>query len=862
MSRFSLPSDSESQTSDSSQTETVNGLESPRDGAKDFLNWSLESRGSDNTVDPWHKSNWRWFSPAQWASQWTEKSPAHLALHPPSVWVSACPLCSGQGPEWARVVQEPPPIIHIQPTDFSSKKKSLPPFLPKLSLIDWDDSWGHRQSYSRYRASRGILFRKSPFPQDQELLAASVGHLDWLHQSLKNQKDFRSDRRGFTALHLAAERGNLECMIALVDHYKFPLDMTTTKGWTPLHLAINKDNPVISLQCIEYLLKKGAPINARNRNGMTPLHLASGEGMLDCIKVLVKAGADVHALDNQNRKCIDICKTWNHRECARFLKDAMWKRDKKDLAEEMGQLNQLKKRLLLMQNKYLLEKKKEKEVQNRNAFTKWLQTKPLPRLPKVKILEPAPITQDSSRVTKKSGPVTKESAQITKESATITKESAPVMKEIARVTKKSAPITKESAPVTKESARVTKKSAPVTKEAVPVTKEPASVTKESAGVTKEAPHVKKSPQVTKPKPPLRPRPPSKRRPVLTPPARRRFRSLERAKLSRPRTPLAILPSLSPLIPSHQSPSSPQSRRSNSLVAHRPPLLSTVRSLASSLPQSPLAESSSSRPSANLYLSPSFPQGSSSRANLRPSYPFLHPPPELTPCELKPRDAQKLKSSVSAPTSPKQPLLSLLDSYLMGIPPSPPPARPSSPSSWTVKWNLSTKPDARPVTQIAFPQGVRLGVHPDPVRKPDFCDFLHFSPDGEGGVHIQTADGQWIFPVPRLPFKVLLQELCPSRQRPRLKVPEGLRRLAIQDLPRRRYPGDQCFWTDSMAMSLRNTFDPDFISLVRRHQGLPPLSPTSPTSPSSSSCSSLHSSTALRQCRTLLFYSPNDPPLIK
>ncbi|XP_027695758.1 ankyrin repeat domain-containing protein 53 [Vombatus ursinus] len=785
--------------------------------------------------------------------------------------MSVCPLCSGQRPEWVRVGQEPPSSIQIQPPDSPLGSKDAEPFLPTRHTMDQDDPRGHRQSYNRYRAGAGIPFLKRAFAQNQELLAASAGNLEWLHHSLKHRKGIRSDCRGFTALHLAAERGHLDCVIALVDRYKFPLSMTTTKGWTPLHLAINKEKPAVSLKCIQFLLEKGAPVNVQNQNGVTPLHLAAWEGMLDCIKVLVKAGADVHALDRQNRKSIDLCRAWNHRECARFLKDAMWKQDKKDLAEEMGQLSQLKKRLLVMQNKYLLEKKvargrkmagkdrqilswraslgrgpvegleegglrgpsslnsfafrpgalsfypslvmqtqlqpltfwKEKEAQNQVAFTQWLQTKPLPRLAKIKILEPAGVT-------------------------------------------------KESAPVTKKSAQVTEQSASVTKKSVPVSKEPPRVTKEAA-------HMKKYPQVTKPQPPRRPHPPCKRPPVLILPARQRLRPLKRTQPSNTGGPLTVLPSLSPRIPNHQSrpssgpASSPRSPRSSSHSSHGPSPPLTARSRGSTLLKWADGVSSATifRRSPSLPLSLQY----SPRSHHRHSYTLLHTPtPQRTLSESQLRNGQKRRASTSPAPSPPMRPLALLHVHSADTPLTPPPARPSSSFRWTATWNSSTKAEARPVTQIAFPQVVRLGVHPDTTPEPDLCNFLKFYPNGEGGAHIQTADGQWIFPVPRLPFKVLLRELCPSRRAQRLRVPEGLRRITVQDLPRRRYPGDQRFWTDSMAMSLRDTFDPAFISLVRKHQGLPPLSPTS--SPSSS----LTSSVALRQCWAFLFYSFNNPPL--
>lgn len=39
----------------------------------------------------------------------------------------------------------------------------------------------------------------------------------------------------------------------------------------------------------------------------------------------------------------------------RFLKDAMWKQDKKDFAHEMGKLKRLKNQLALMEEDYLTE---------------------------------------------------------------------------------------------------------------------------------------------------------------------------------------------------------------------------------------------------------------------------------------------------------------------------------------------------------------------------------------------------------------------------------------------------------------------------------------------------------------------------
>lgn len=48
---------------------------------------------------------------------------------------------------------------------------------------------------------------------------------------------------------------------------------------------------------IEYLIKRKANINAKDKNGFTALHAAVQEGNLDIIKLLLENGADIHARD-------------------------------------------------------------------------------------------------------------------------------------------------------------------------------------------------------------------------------------------------------------------------------------------------------------------------------------------------------------------------------------------------------------------------------------------------------------------------------------------------------------------------------------------------------------------------------------
>uniref|UniRef100_A0A2K5PZ90 Ankyrin repeat domain 53 n=1 Tax=Cebus imitator TaxID=2715852 RepID=A0A2K5PZ90_CEBIM len=189
-----------------------------------------------------------------------------------------------------------------------------------------------------------------------QLIAAAVGNVEWLRFCLNQSLgEIPTNNKGFTAIHFAAQRGKLACLQVLVEEFKFPVDLLTNDSQTPLHLVIHRDNTSVALPCIYYLLEKGAALNVQTCNGSTPLHLAAREGLLDCVKVLVQSGANVHAQDAMGYKPIDFCKIWNHRACARFLKDAMWKKDKKDFAREMGKMKTFKRQLALMEHNYLIE---------------------------------------------------------------------------------------------------------------------------------------------------------------------------------------------------------------------------------------------------------------------------------------------------------------------------------------------------------------------------------------------------------------------------------------------------------------------------------------------------------------------------
>jgi len=101
-----------------------------------------------------------------------------------------------------------------------------------------------------------------------------------------------------SAIHLAARAGDLAKVKSLVEE---GTDVNTKgKGSgdeTPLFAAIRADNADNS-DVAKFLIAKGADVNAKDKNGQTPLHEACEHGMRNMVELLIAEGADVNAKDN------------------------------------------------------------------------------------------------------------------------------------------------------------------------------------------------------------------------------------------------------------------------------------------------------------------------------------------------------------------------------------------------------------------------------------------------------------------------------------------------------------------------------------------------------------------------------------
>ncbi|WP_265033965.1 ankyrin repeat domain-containing protein [Wolbachia endosymbiont (group A) of Sicus ferrugineus] len=69
----------------------------------------------------------------------------------------------------------------------------------------------------------------------------------------------------------------------------------------------------------EYFIQKGADVNAKDKDGNTPLHLAAMKGKIDVVKILLEYNADVNTKNNEGRTALYYAANNNHQELVELL---------------------------------------------------------------------------------------------------------------------------------------------------------------------------------------------------------------------------------------------------------------------------------------------------------------------------------------------------------------------------------------------------------------------------------------------------------------------------------------------------------------------------------------------------------------
>ena len=130
-------------------------------------------------------------------------------------------------------------------------------------------------------------------------------------QHCQHSYDFREFENGWTFVHRAAAFGDPELMTALCkrgDLVDLEIPDRINEN-SPMHIAAGKRNH----GSLTALIQANVDVNARDRNGRTPLHhaIATGKKQYQAVHVtrlILAAGADINALDTNNNTPLDLVK--------------------------------------------------------------------------------------------------------------------------------------------------------------------------------------------------------------------------------------------------------------------------------------------------------------------------------------------------------------------------------------------------------------------------------------------------------------------------------------------------------------------------------------------------------------------------
>ncbi|NWX57596.1 ANR24 protein, partial [Promerops cafer] len=122
------------------------------------------------------------------------------------------------------------------------------------------------------------------------------------------------DSEGKSAFHLAATRGNVDCLEAMLAH---GVDAMTkdSSGYTALHLASKHGHP----QCVSKLLQASCPVDVADGSGRTALHLAAASGCISCSEILCDFKAPLNSKDKEGSTPLILAAKMSHPELCRYL---------------------------------------------------------------------------------------------------------------------------------------------------------------------------------------------------------------------------------------------------------------------------------------------------------------------------------------------------------------------------------------------------------------------------------------------------------------------------------------------------------------------------------------------------------------
>ncbi|KAH8765212.1 ankyrin repeat-containing domain protein [Hyaloscypha sp. PMI_1271] len=147
------------------------------------------------------------------------------------------------------------------------------------------------------------------------LIVAGQGNVDRIQQLIDAGGDpnYKAKEDDESALHKAARSGHSEAISVLLTSLA-KLNAKNKIGETPLHLASG-----VAVGPVRVLVNANARFDLSDIDGLTALHNAAGWGLPDVLEVLVKAGAPVNAKSKSGYTALHHACYYDSSECVRIL---------------------------------------------------------------------------------------------------------------------------------------------------------------------------------------------------------------------------------------------------------------------------------------------------------------------------------------------------------------------------------------------------------------------------------------------------------------------------------------------------------------------------------------------------------------
>ena len=120
-------------------------------------------------------------------------------------------------------------------------------------------------------------------------------------------------------LEYHTRRGDLTRVQEIIEANPSLLDRPVTYDGRPALMIASKWG---HLDIVEYLLNKGANVDARNEDGDTSLLCAAAESNCDIIQFLIGRNADIDAQNIDGNSAIILASYYGHEECCMILLSA------------------------------------------------------------------------------------------------------------------------------------------------------------------------------------------------------------------------------------------------------------------------------------------------------------------------------------------------------------------------------------------------------------------------------------------------------------------------------------------------------------------------------------------------------------